>query len=34
MIARLAASLRQQACSTILFEATQQAEHLPTMQTH
>src|ERR1700732_5290987 len=34
MIARLAAPLRQQAWSTILLQPTQQAEHLPTMQTH
>src|ERR1700733_5952092 len=34
MIARLAASPRQQAWSAILLKATQQAEHLPTMQTH
>ncbi len=34
MIARLAAPPRQQAWGAILLEATQQAEYLPTMQTH
>jgi hypothetical protein len=33
-IARLAAPPRQQAWGAILLEPTQQAEHLPTMQTH
>src|ERR1700733_8640868 len=34
MIARLAAPPRQQAWGAILLESTQQAKHLPTMQTH
>ena len=34
VIARLAAPLRRQACSTILFEAAQKTEHLPPMQAH